>query len=64
MKLEIIIFFILLINSVGAMIISFFGDDKWYKKHLGIFAKYFPKAKGWSVYYFLLVLWIGYLVFK
>lgn len=60
--LEQIIFYLLLIDAVGANIMSFFGN-KWYAKHFRFISKHFPATKGWTLYYLVLVLWIGYLVF-
>lgn len=56
-----IIFWLLLIDSLGAMWVAWFGQ-KWYLHHLRIFVRYFPPAKGWAAYYFILVLFIGYIV--
>lgn len=52
---------LLLIDSIGAMLLAWFGRKWWYNT-TGSFAKYFPPAKGWTVYYFVLVLVIGYLL--
>ncbi len=60
-KWLIIIYTLLLIDSMGAIIMSWFGQ-KWWLQATGSFAKYFPPAKGWSVLYFVLVLVIGYLL--
>ncbi|MCF6277059.1 MAG: hypothetical protein L3J07_04475 [Candidatus Magasanikbacteria bacterium] len=58
----IIFFYILLVDSVGANAISWFGVKKWYKGNFSIMARYFPATKGWTIYYFVLVLVIGYLI--
>lgn len=59
-----IVFYVLLIDSIGANLVSWVGlGDEWYKQNLRIFSRYFPATKGWTSYYFLLVLWIGYLTF-
>jgi len=56
---KIILFTLLLIDSMGAILVAWFGQ-KWWMHVAGSFAKYFPAAKGWSVLYFCLVLVIGY----
>ncbi|MCA9362416.1 hypothetical protein KC906_03495 [Candidatus Kaiserbacteria bacterium] len=56
-----ILYTLLLIDSMGAIIMSWFGQ-KWWLQYTGRFASYFPPAKGWSVLYFILVLVIGYLL--
>jgi len=60
--LETIVFFLLLIDSVGANWVAWFGH-KWYISHFRTLSRFFPDAKGWTVYYLILVLWIGYLIF-
>lgn len=61
--LEQIIFYLLLVDSIGANIVSFFGTN-WYTKKFNVFAKYFPAKKSWALLYLALVLWIGYLTFN
>tara|TARA_B100000508_G_scaffold59047_1_gene45826 strand:+ start:4052 stop:4252 length:201 start_codon:yes stop_codon:yes gene_type:complete len=56
-----IFFTLLLIDSMGAIIMSWFGQ-KWWMNATGSFAKHFPPAKGWAIVYFVLVLIIGYLL--
>jgi hypothetical protein len=60
--LETIVFFLLLIDSVGANWVSWFGH-KWYVRHFRMLSRLFPDTKGWTAYYLILVLWIGYLTF-
>lgn len=55
-----ILYTLLLIDSMGAIIMSWFGQKWWMQ--LGWFATYFPPAKGWAMMYFVLVLVIGYLL--
>jgi len=58
MQAELIIFYLLLIDSIGANLIAWFGE-KWYTKHFHFFARLFPAIKGWAFYYLILVIWIG-----
>jgi hypothetical protein len=62
-SLEAIIFWILLIDSIGANITAWFFPTS-YKKNIskGI-VKHFPVSKGWCLYYLILVLFIGYLIY-
>ncbi|MEM3074361.1 MAG: hypothetical protein QW727_00230 [Candidatus Pacearchaeota archaeon] len=62
-NLEEIIFYILLVDAIGANIIAWFFQ-KWYKKNVKSLAKYFPATKGWTAWYLILVLLIGYLIYK
>lgn len=56
---KIIMFTVLLIDSMGAILVAWFGQ-KWWVHLAGPLVKYFPAAKGWSVLYFMLVLMLGY----
>ena len=56
-----ILYTILLIDSMGAIIVAWFGQ-RWWMHYMGEFGKHFPAAKGWAIYYFVLVLIIGYLL--
>lgn len=56
-----IIFILLLIDSIGAVFMSWCGQ-KWWTNYSGRFAEFFPPAKGWSILYFVLMLVIGHLL--
>ena len=58
-----IIFFLLLVDSVGANFLAWTCFGKKYRKLLPTMAKYFPLARGWAAWYLVLVLFIGYLIF-
>jgi len=55
-----VIFFLLLIDSLSANFLVWFGAD-WYLHHFRLISRFFPPARGWALYYLLLVLWIGWL---
>ncbi len=57
-----ILFYILLLDSIGANIVSWCGFRQWYRGNFSVIARYLPLAKGWTTYYFILVLFIGYLI--
>ena len=61
MSIEAIIFYLLLLDSLGANWEAWF-DGKGYRKHFPVLSKYFPATKGWAFYYLVLVLWIGMLL--
>lgn len=63
MSVEEILFYIILVDSITALITSFCGEQ-WYVKHFRIVSRLFPAAKGWTIYYFALVLWIGCLLYR
>ncbi len=58
----VIVFYLLLIDSLGANAMSWLGLKKWYQGNFSAFARYFPATKGWTTYYLILVLIIGYLI--
>ena len=55
MSVEVIIFYILLLDSIGANLVAWFGRN-WYQEHFRPFARYFPASKGWVAFYLILVL--------
>ena len=57
-----IIFYLLLMDSVGSNIAAWFFNEQ-YKQRFKWFAKRVPLVKGWCIWYLVLVLWIGYLVY-
>lgn len=63
MSIEEILFYLLVIDSVGANAVAWF-DGKWYTKHFKIFSRWFPVAKGWTAWYLVLVLWLGYAFYR
>lgn len=62
-SIEIIIFYLLLIDSVGANLMAWFGQN-WYNKHFRILSRYFPASKGWCFSYLVLVLWAGSILYR
>ena len=63
MNIEVIIFYLLLIDSIGANLVVLFGP-KWYTKHFRLISRVFPPAEGWALYYLILVLWIGSILWR
>ncbi len=59
--LEIVIFYLLLIDSLAANAVSWL-DGTWYTRHFRILSRWFPAAKGWTTYYLVLVLVLGWLL--
>lgn len=56
---EAVIFYLVLLDAVGANILSW-CCGKWYKKNYKGIYKHFPSTKGWAIAYLVLVLWVGY----
>tara|TARA_B100000508_G_scaffold60333_1_gene47084 strand:- start:131227 stop:131457 length:231 start_codon:yes stop_codon:yes gene_type:complete len=58
-----IVFYVLLIDSLGAVLVSMFGA-RWYTKNFQSFCRFFPPAKGWAIFYLILMTWIGSLLYE
>jgi hypothetical protein len=63
MHIEIIIYYLILIDSIGCNLIVWLGE-KWYTKHFRWLSRFFPPAKGWALYYLILIIWIGSLLYR
>ena len=63
-SLELVVFYILLIDSLAANAVAWFGGEKWYVKHFRIISRYFPAVRGWTTYYLILVLWYGFVLYR
>jgi hypothetical protein len=61
MTLE-IIFWILLVDSLIAGYIAWCGN-KEYWNNKKFFKRYLPLTKGWTTWYIILSLFIGYIIF-
>jgi len=59
LSFESAVYYLVLLDSIGAIILSFFFAD-WYMKNYKGFWKHFPATKGWAIWYFVLVLWVGW----
>lgn len=49
------IYIILLLDAFMANYLAWSDKQHWWQKNLGNFAEYFPLARGWSMYYLVLV---------
>ncbi len=61
--IETIIWYLLLIDSIIAVTLAFFFQNKvkkWCRSDFRWFCKHFPVTKGWALYYLILILWVGY----
>lgn len=55
-----IIFYLLLLDALIANLLAWFGMQHWWKHFSSFAASHFPLARGWTGYYLLLVLLLGY----
>lgn len=58
---ELIIFWLLLLDSVSCNFIFWFGR-KWYVHHFRTISRVFPPSKGWAAVYLVAVLLLGFLL--
>ena len=63
MSIEAIKFYLVLLDSIGAILTSLLAG-RWYTRHFRLISRFFPIGVGWAVYYFVLVLWIGSLLLR
>ena len=63
MQIEAIIFYILLIDSIGAVLTMLFGG-KYYTEHSRLFSRLFPITTGWPLVYLATVLWAGSALYR
>ncbi|MBT4539393.1 hypothetical protein HOC32_03860 [Candidatus Woesearchaeota archaeon] len=56
--IEAIIYYLILLDVIIYNLLAWL-DGKWYKKNFRLFSRQFPLTKGFGIYYFVLVLWIG-----
>lgn len=62
MELLQIIFWLLLADSLIAGYIAWCGNKEYWNK-MKFFKKYCPLTKGWTAWYIILVLFIGYIIY-
>lgn len=56
----VVVFWLLLIDSIGALVVSWSGWKQWYMGNCTVTSRLFPPSKGWATLYLVLVLLIGY----
>lgn len=57
-----IIFWLLFLDSLIAGYIAWFGNRERYNK-MKFFQRYMPLTKGWTVWYIVLALFVGYILY-
>jgi len=62
-NIEVIVFYLFLIDSVGANIVAWCCPG-WCKKNYPKFYKHVPVTKAWCLLYLVLVLWIGCALYR
>ena len=62
-SIEVIIWYLILLDSLVCNVIAWF-DGKRYTKNFPGMSKLFPVTKAFAVYYLILVLWIGSALYR
>ena len=60
---EAVIWYAILLDSVGANIVAWFFSD-WYRRKYKTLHKHFPATKAWCFVYLALVLWTGCVLYR
>jgi hypothetical protein len=60
LSLEAILYYLVFIDALVAVFIAWSGRGEQFNSMLGLFSRYFPLTRGWTLYYLILVLWLGY----
>ena len=66
-NIEAVLWYGFLLDSSIATLVSFCCAKwykKWYKKKYKFFYRQFPVTKGWTISYFVLVLWVGFGLYR
>ena len=65
MSIEVIIFYILVVDAVLANLFAWTPDgQKWYQRNFAIISRYLPLKRAWTTYYMVLVLFIGWILYS
>jgi len=64
LPIESIVFYLLLIDALGANLLSWGGKQTWWQQKLAPIATYFPLTRGWTTYYLVLVLLMGIMLYR
>jgi hypothetical protein len=61
---ESIIWYLFLLDALGANLFVWMGYGKGIQKKFKGFFKHFPLTKGWALMYLVLVLWVGSVLYR
>lgn len=57
-----IISIVLLVDSFFAIVLAVFGK-RWYMEYFQVMSRWLPLALSWTIWYFVLAVWIALLTF-
>jgi hypothetical protein len=58
--IETIIYIVVLFDAISATVLAWSRYGTTLNNKFGLFTKHFPITRGWTTYYLLLVLWLGW----
>lgn len=64
MNIESVIFYVLLIDALGANVLAWTQGQKWWQRNCSFIARHFPLSRGWVVYYLVLVCILGIALYR
>lgn len=62
--IESVIFYILLIDALGANLFAWSGGQKWWQRNFFLIARHFPLSRGWTTYYLIVVILMGIMLHR
>ena len=63
-NVELVVWIVLLIDSISCNLIAWSGHQGWYMRHFRVISRNFPATRGWTTYYLILVLWMGVMLYS
>jgi hypothetical protein len=57
---EAALFYLAFFDAIFAVFIAWSGRGESFNARYAFFARYLPVTRGWTLYYLVLVLWVGY----
>jgi hypothetical protein len=63
-QIDVIVFWLLLIDAIVANLMTWIGAEAWWPKKLQGLSRILPANKVWTTIYLLLVLWAGSILFR
>ena len=60
LSFEAILYYLVLVDAISAVVASWTSYGVRMNKRFSIFGHYFPVTKGWTTYYLVLVVWLGF----
>ncbi|MDG1950450.1 MAG: hypothetical protein P8J32_06590 [bacterium] len=63
-QIDVIIFWLLLADSIIANLMTWIGAEAWWPKQLRGLSRILPAKKAWTSIYLLLILWVGSILLR